>query len=234
MKKSLLVPFLIIGVLFSIASCNKLDDEQENLLIGFWYTTAHNQVTSLRIDDNGTGEATTHTYTGTEWQRNTQSLQYTLSDKYLTIKHGNKEPATYKIAITGASLSLSKEGEILMFTAYNGEEEKIRALQEEIEKNYSASDDKEEEESDNKLEKEDIDKNESNEEDEETTITPPSSAIKPEDFWQSETDVTGMLATTYMKIISFVATQINLEHIRITGYTTTYPQNNHSGQPRSV
>ena len=210
-------------MLFSIVSCNKLDDEQENLLIGFWYTTAHNQVISLRIDDNGTGETTAHTYTGTEWQRNTQSLQYTLSNKYLTIKHGNKEPASYKIAITGTSLSLSKEGEILMFTAYNGEEEKIRALQEEIEKNYSASDDKENKEEKEETDKGEVgvtDKNESSEEEDGITIIPPSVTM-PEDFWQSETDVTGMLAVTYTEIISFIATQINLEHIRITGYTTT-------------
>ena len=251
MKKSLLVPFLIIGVLFSIASCNKLDDEQENLLIGFWYTTAHNQVTSLRIDDNGTGETTTHTYTGTEWQRNTQSLQYTLSDKYLTIKHGNKEPASYKIAITGASLSLSKVDEILMFTAYNGEEEKIRALQEEIEKNYSARDDKEEGEGDDydnkqetengescdkeevteKDEGEETGKDESSEEEDGITIIPPSVTV-PENFWQNEESAAALLAIAYREIISFIATQINLEHIRITGYTTTgIPKTITAGSP---
>lgn len=200
MKKLFLLHTLLAILLFSAVGCSSSgDDGDTNPLVGFWHIATEEGITSIRIDDNGTGEATIYTYTDDIWETSTRLLQYTLANDYLAVKIDGEDAICGRIAITGTSLSISQGDDIYMLTGYNGDEAKIKELQTHIEENYAQN------------------KNEGNDSNgEDITIQPPFNDVV-EDFWHSENDVAAMLATIYMELIGFEAEQLNLENIRITG-----------------
>lgn len=211
MKKLFLLHTLLAILLFSAVGCSSSgDDGDTNPLVGFWHIATEESITSIRIDDNGTGEATIHTYTDDIWETSTRLLQYTLANDYLAVKIDGEDAICGRIAITGTSLSITQGDEIYMFTGYNGDEAKIKELQTHIEDNYTQN------------------KNEGNEgDDDEIIILPPSSTVPEENLFQTEVSFRNALAATYMYIVSFEAAQLNLENIIITGKDMT-------GVPRSI
>ena len=206
MLRNFLVHTLLLALLFSITSCNDSSNDIDiNQLIGHWYNTTNNKITSVRIDEAGTGEATLYTYSST-WEIHKKSLLYTITNDFLTIKMDGEDAISGNITITGKTLSFANADDIFLFTRYNGDEAKIKALQADIEKNYINNGGEGGEEEDNSTDN-------SGEDDE----IPSDNIIPEESFWQSEEDVLAATMATYIRLIEFTARQLNLETIRITG-----------------
>lgn len=225
MKKKILLPILFIGLFFSFFSCSDSNDEKEtNPLVGFWHIAENGKIVSLRIDDNGTGEAVIYTYTGKEWETSTSPLQYTVANDNIAIKAGDEYTLSGKLAITGSSLSITNDGHVEMFTEYDGGDNIIKGLQSYIENNFTVNDNNElgdnnkEPENNNTPEEDNntpgVDNNEPGEDNLEIL---PDSNIQQDNFWISENHVTAALASTYINSTEFVASQLNLENIKLTG-----------------
>lgn len=235
MKKALLLPILLIGLLIPFAACSDSDNSNEtNPLVGYWHIADNGRIVSLRIEENGTGEAAIYTYNGNEWNIDNLPLQYTIADGHIAIKAGNDYTLSGKMAITGASLSITGNGNVTMFTGYDGRESIIKNLQMNIENNFtqgggndaggdddgnSGNDDDGNSGSDD-----DATDDDNNDKDDEIIILP---AVPKEDLFQTEVDFLAALAATYINIVSFEAAQLNLENIIITGKDMT-------GVPRSI
>lgn len=225
MKKALLLPILLIGLLISFAACSNSDNSNEtNPLVGYWHIVDNGRIVSLRIEDNGTGEAAIYTYNGNEWNIDNSPLQYTIADGLIAIKAGNDYTLSGKMAITGASLSITDNGNVTMFTEYDGRENTISNLQTNIENNFTQGGGNDAGGDDNGG----SGSNDNNtDDDDEITILPPSIGTTEEDLFQREVDFLAALATTYINIVSFEAAQLNLENIIITGKDMT-------GVPRNI
>lgn len=206
------------------AACSDSDNSNEtNPLVGYWHIADNGRIVSLRIEENGTGEATIYTYNGNEWNIDNSPLQYTIADGYIAIKAGNDYTLSGKMAITGASLSITDNGNVTMFTGYNGGESVIKNLQMNIENNF-AEDGGNDTEGDGNG---DSGNDDTTDNDDEIIILPPSSTVPEENFFQTEESFRSALAATYINIVSFQAAQLNLENIIITGKDMT-------GVPRSI
>ena len=208
MTRSFLLHALLLTLLFSVASCSDpTNDSDINHIVGYWYSTTDTGITSLRIDETGTGEATSYTYSNT-WEVCKKSLQYTLANDYLIMKIDGEDVISGNIAITGKTLSITNTGSILLFTRYDGDEAKIKALQTDIETNHTNG---------NKDGSGEGGENSTDTTEEDEIVITPSDTIIQESFWQSEGDVQAVTAGTYIKLIEFTVKQLNLETIRITG-----------------
>ena len=225
MKKKFILPILFTALLFSFFACSDSNGEKEtNPLVGFWYIAGNGEIASLRIDDNGTGEAVIYTYTGSEWKTSTSPLQYTVANDNIAIKAGENYTFSGKLAITGSSLSITNNGHVAMFTEYDGGDNIIKGLQSYIENNFTGNDNNEpgdnnkEPENNNTPEEDNntpgVDNNEPGEDNLEIL---PDSNIQQDNFWISENHVTAALASTYINSTEFVASQLNLENIKLTG-----------------
>ena len=221
MKKKFILPILFTALLFSFFACSDSNGEKEtNPLVGFWYIAGNGEIASLRIDDNGTGEAVIYTYTGSEWKTSTSPLQYTVANDNIAIKAGENYTFSGKLAITGSSLSITNDGHVAMFTEYDGGDNIIKGLQTHIENNFIEEEGNDNNESgDNNTPGENntpgVDNKEPNEDN--IDILPPNSTILQEEFWISENSVTAVLASTYINSTEFIASQLNLENIKLTG-----------------
>ena len=105
-----------------------------------------------------------------------------------------------------------------MFTEYNGDDNIIKGLQTHIENNFIEEEGNDNNESgDNNTPGENntpgVDNKEPNEDN--IDILPPN--IQQEEFWVSENSVTEALASTYFNSTKFIASQLNLENIKLTG-----------------
>lgn len=69
MKKHITALLAFIGILIFIVACSNPDEKETNPLIGYWYTAYNDRAVSLRIDENGTGEATFYIYNGEKWEK---------------------------------------------------------------------------------------------------------------------------------------------------------------------
>lgn len=215
MKKALILPLLLIGLLLPLVSCSDSDNSNEtNPLVGYWHIADNGKIVSLRIDDNGTGEATIYTYNGNEWNIDNSPLQYTIADGYIAIKAGNDYTLSGKMAITGASLSITDNGNVTMFTGYDGRENTINNLQTNIENNFTQNGGNDTEGDDNAGSGEG---DNNTDDDDEIIVLPPSIITPEENLFQTEESFRSALATTYINIVSFEAAQLNLENIKITG-----------------
>lgn len=218
MKKALLLPILLIGLLIPFAACNDSDNSNEiNPLVGYWHIVDNGRIVSLRIEDNGTGEAAIYTYNGNEWNIDNLPLQYTIADGHIAIKAGNDYTLSGKMAITGASLSITDNGNVTMFTGYDGGESIIRNLQMNIENNFAEDGGNDTEGDGNGGSGSD----DTTDNDDEIIILPPSSTVPEENLFQTEEGFRSALAATYINIVSFEAAQLNLENIIITGKDMT-------------
>lgn len=221
MKKAVLLPLLLIGLLLPFTACSDSDNSNEaNPLVGYWHIADNGRIVSLRIEENGTGEAAIYTYNGNEWNIDNLPLQYTIADGHITIKAGNDYTLSGKMAITGISLSITNNGHVAMFTEYDGDDNIIKGLQTHIENNFIEEEGNDNNESgDNNTPGENntpgVDNKEPNEDN--IDILPPNSTILQEEFWVSENGVTAMLASTYINSTEFIASQLNLENIKLTG-----------------
>lgn len=224
MKKALLLPLLLIGLLLSFTACSNSDNSNEtNPLVGYWHIADNGKIVSLRIDDNGTGEATIYTYNGDEWTIDNSPLQYTIADGHIAIKAGSNYTLSGKMAITGTSLSVTDNGNVIMFTGYDGRENTISKLQTNIENNFA-------EDGGNDTGGDDdggSGSNDNNTDDDDEIIIVPPSIIPEENLFQTEVGFRSALAATYINIVLFEAAQLNLENIRITGKDMT-------GIPRTI
>lgn len=222
MKKTLLLPLLLIGLLLSFTACSNSDNSNEtNPFVGYWHIADNGKIVSLRIDDNGTGEAAIYTYNGNEWNIDNLPLQYTIADGHIAIKAGSNYTLSGKMAITGASLSITDNGNVTMFTGYDGGESIIKNLQTNIENKFTQG-------GGNDAGGDDDGNNDgNNDKDDEIIIVPPSSTVPEEVLFQREVDFLAALAATYINIVSFEAAQLNLENIIITGKDMR-------GVPRSI
>ena len=206
------------------AACSDSDNSNEtNPLVGYWHIVDNGRIVSLRIEENGTGEATIYTYNGNEWNIDNSPLQYTIADAYIAIKAGNDYTLSGKMAITGASLSITDNGNVTMFTGYDGGESIIKNLQMNIENNF-AEDGGNDTEGDGNG---DSGSDDTTDNDDEIIILPPSSTVPEENLFQTEEGFRSALAATYINIVSFEAAQLNLENIIITGKDMT-------GVPRNI
>lgn len=227
MKKAVLLPLLLIGLLLPFTACSDSDNSNEaNPLVGYWHIADNGRIVSLRIEENGTGEATIYTYNGNEWNIDNSPLQYTIADGLIAIKAGNVYTLSGKMAITGASLSITDNGNVTMFTGYDGGESIIKNLQMNIENNFTQGGGNDAGGDDNGGSGSDDDATDdgNNDKDDEIIILP---AVPKEDLFQTEVDFLAALAATYINIVSFEAAQLNLENIIITGKDMT-------GVPRSI
>ena len=208
MKRGFLLRALLLTLLFSVASCSDpTNDGDINHIVGYWYNTTDTKITSARFDETGTGEATLYTYTGT-WAVLKKPLQYTIANDYLIMKIDGEDVISGSATITGKTLSIRNADNILLFTSYNGDEAKIKALQTDIETNYTNGNGGGSGEGNDST-------TDSTEKDE--IVMTPSDTIVQESFWQSEGDFQAITASTYIKLIEFTVKQLNLERIRITG-----------------
>ncbi len=225
MKKAVLLPLLLIGLLLPFTACSDSDNSNEaNPLVGYWHIADNGRIVSLRIEENGTGEAAIYTYNGNEWNIDNLPLQYTIADGHIAIKAGNDYTLSGKMAITGASLSITDNGNVTMFTEYDGRENTISNLQTNIENNFTQGGGNDAGGDDNGG----SGSNDNNtDDDDEITILPPSIITPEEDLFQREIDFLAALAATYINIVSFEAAQLNLENIIITGKDMT-------GVPRNI
>ena len=209
MKKRFILPILFTALLFSFFACSDSNGEKEtNPLVGCWHTATSNRITSLRIDENGAGEATVYKFDGSEWKCSTKLLQYTIDNNLVTIKIEGENAISCLVAVTGTSLSFSIGDNVFMFTNYNGNEASIKNLQKNIENNYIYSEGSDGSTSDDTF---------PDTEDSEDIIILPTDNIITENFWISQAGVDNFLATIYIKSISFTIEQLNLEQTRITG-----------------
>ena len=200
MTRLFILRTLLLTLLLSIVSCNNSsDDSDTNQLIGHWYNTTDNRITSVRLDETGTGEATSYTFNST-WKVLKSSLQYTIANDFLIIKIDGEDVISGNVAITGKTLSFTSADDILLFTKYNGDEAKIRTLQIDIEENYTNNNG-----------------GVSGEEGETPTDSSGEDNVIEESFWNNEGEVESVIAGTYINLIEFTAKQLNLETIRITG-----------------
>ena len=206
-------------------ACSDSDNSNEtNPLVGYWHIVDNGRIVSLRIEDNGTGEAAIYTYNGTEWNIDNSPLQYTIADGYIAIKAGNDYTLSGKMAITGTSLSITDNGNVTMFTGYDGGESIIKNLQTNIENNFTQGGGNDAGGDDNGG----SGSNDNNtDDDDEITILPPSIITPEENFFLTEESFRIALAATYINIVSFEAVQLNLENIIITGKDMT-------GVPRNI
>ena len=141
MTRLFILRTLLLTLLLSVVSCNNSsDDSDTNQLIGYWYNTNDNRITSVRLDETGTGEVTLYTFSNT-WEVLKSTMQYTIANDYLIIKIDGKDVISGNIAITGKTLSFTSANDILIFTKYNGDEAKIRTLQIDIEENNTNNND---------------------------------------------------------------------------------------------
>lgn len=165
MKRLFSAPFIVylLLVLFfgSLVSCSDSEDDQDesNLkmeIIGHWYYTHDNQIYSISLYENGTGETRCHTYSEKKWKEEASSLQYTLSDNRLILKPAAGDVLTGEIGIMGNSMSFSNGGVTIMLTRYNGNKKEIDELRKDIEDNWL------EQEPDNSYDEDTFFKNEEN------------------------------------------------------------------------
>ena len=210
---------MLIGLLLPFTACSDSDNSNEkNPLAGYWHIADNGRIVSLRIEENGTGEAAIYTYNGNEWNIDNLPLQYTIADGHIAIKAGNDYTLSGKMAITGASLSITGNGNVTMFTGYDGRENTISNLQTNIENNFTqgggndAGGDDDGNSGSN---------NNNTDDDDEIIILPPSSTVPEENLFQTEVSFRSALAATYINIVSFEAAQMNLENIIITGKDMT-------------
>ena len=210
MKKQIATLFALIGALIFIVACDNSDGKGTNPLIGHWYTTYNDRAVSLRIDENGTGEATFYIYDGQKWEKKRSLLQYTVSNNNIAIKAGKDYTLSGRMTITGASFSITNDNEVSMFTGYDGNEEIIDKLKADIEINFD----------ENGKDDSSTTNPDGEEDDDPTTILPPDNVVQ-DDFWYSESEVRAFLASAYIKTVSFEISQLNIENIRITGRNLT-------------
>ncbi|MBR5851149.1 MAG: RagB/SusD family nutrient uptake outer membrane protein [Bacteroidaceae bacterium] len=218
MSRNFLVRTLLLALLFSVASCNDSSNDSDiNQIVGYWYNTTDNNITSVRIDEAGTGDATFYTYSNT-WTVRKKSLLYTIANDYLIMKMDGEDAISGNITITGKTLSFVNADDIYLFTRYNGDEAKIKTLQADIEKNYTNNNGGEGCEEDNNSTDNSGEENGGGDDNSgEVDEALPDNIVAEESFWQSEEDVLAVTAHTYIKLIEFTVKQLNLETIRITG-----------------
>ena len=218
MLRNFLVRTLLLALLFSVASCNDSSNDSDiNQIVGYWYNTTDNNITSVRIDEAGTGDATFYTYSNT-WTVRKKSLLYTIANDYLIMKMDGEDAISGNITITGKTLSFVNADDIYLFTRYNGDEAKIKTLQADIEKNYTNNNGGEGCEEDNNSTDNSGEENgggDDNSGDVDETL--PDNIVAEESFWQSEEDILAATMATYIRLIEFTAKQLDLETIRITG-----------------
>ena len=203
MSRNFLVRTLLLALLFSVASCNDSSNDSDiNQIVGYWYNTTDNNITSVRIDEAGTGDATFYTYSNT-WTVRKKSLLYTIANDYLIMKMDGEDAISGNITITGKTLSFANADDIYLFTRYNGDEAKIKTLQADIETNHTNG---------NEDGSGEGGENSTDTTEDEIVITPSQ-----ESSWQSEEDILAATMATYIRLIEFTAKQLNLETIRITG-----------------
>lgn len=136
----LLANLLLILCMSGLAACSDEEElpEEEVLkreLSGQWHCLDDNQIYTLSFFRNGTGTMTRYTYSSKQWSEQTLSLQYTLSGNMLTVKPAERETFVGIAAVVGNSMSLTDGGQIVMFTRFDGSDEKINELKKEIEEN---------------------------------------------------------------------------------------------------
>lgn len=209
MKKHITALLAFIGILIFIVACSNPDEKETNPLIGYWYTAYNDRAVSLRIDENGTGEATFYIYNGEKWEKETSLLQYTVANGDIAIKAGKDYTLSGRMAITGASFSITNGNDVSMFTEFDGNEEIIDKLKAGIESSFDGNS------------KEDSTTTSPDGEEENSTTIQPSESIEQENFWYSENDVLAILSSAYIKTVSFELSQLNIENIRITGKNLT-------------
>ena len=218
MFRTFLVHALLLTLLFSAVSCNdSSNDSNINQIVGYWYNTTDNNITSVRIDEAGTGDATFYTYSNS-WTVRKKSLLYTIANDYLIMKMDGEDAISGNITITGKTLSFANADDIYLFTRYNGDEAKIKTLQADIEKNYTNNNGGEGCEEDNNSTDNSGEENGGGDDNSgEVDETQPDNIVAEESFWQSEEDILAATAATYIRLIEFTAKQLDLETIRITG-----------------
>lgn len=129
---------LCVGTFLSCTDKDNLSEEEtlKKDLLGQWYSSEDNQIYSVLFAKNGTGTITYYTYSDKQWEKQIITLQYTLLDHTLTIKSSEGDTLIGTIGMVGNSMSLSNEDFTMMFTRYDGNEEKINELKKEIEDNW--------------------------------------------------------------------------------------------------
>ena len=131
---SLLFSLLVSLGVCLMAACSDSDSNGEGTLAGSWFISEDNEIRVLDISGNGSGVITTHTYDGEEWQIETYSLRYTLTDNLISVQWQGGQAWSGIWAITGKSLSITTENEVYMFTRL--EAGQLNRLKADIEENW--------------------------------------------------------------------------------------------------
>lgn len=141
MKKIYALLLIALCSFVVLTSCG--DDESDNTkqeqthdkILGVWCTSDNTNIYIVNVPSAGKCSITVYTYASCEWQSNTKNGIYTLSNDVLTFKLEGENPWSGTFAMTGDNFSFNQNGEIFMFSKYDGKQETLEALKKAIEDN---------------------------------------------------------------------------------------------------
>lgn len=182
---------------FALAACFDSDGDVtvKDGLAGNWYSTEDGTIYTVEFRKDGTGELVTYTYSPIPsvtgycygWTAKGMSFQYTLVENQLAVKPAEGEVLVAVVGITGSSMSLTDDDFAVMLTRYDGGEEKINGLKEEVESNWVVLE------------------------------PTPFYSYEEESFWKEECNVQNAILCIYSNLRDYEYRQLLLETIRLTG-----------------
>lgn len=196
--KQIAILFLTIFTLTITMSCK--NDNEEILgtgLSGHWYEIKDNAVSSLYLDDNGTGQLTGYFWSQDKWAEVKVNLTYSTDGDNLIFKYQSGQEPLYDVArfvVSNNTLTLNSDEDTSTMTRYSGKKDKLITIFIDIEKKYKGV----------------------------ITTTP----IPIEKYWQRESIVKSFIDNAMVRLGSFCRNQLILENALITNLDNRgYPIN---------
>lgn len=124
--------------LFVFSACGGSENEEkdttlDNAVVGLWCYSKDNYIYSLNVKKDGTGTLTTYKYESKQWTETTSALQYVISGNMVAVRLQDEDAWSGALAVTGNSMSITKDSDVFMFTGFDGN---VETLKTEIEENW--------------------------------------------------------------------------------------------------
>ena len=130
-----LCSFVVLTSCGDDESDNTKQEQTQDKLVGVWCTSDNTNIYIVNVPSAGKCSITVYTYASGDWQSNTKNGIYTLSNDVLTFQLDGETPWSGTFALTGDNFSFNQNGEIFMFSKYDGKQETLEALKKVIEDN---------------------------------------------------------------------------------------------------
>ena len=168
------------------------EDDQTQLadeVLGSWYMTIENHIYSLCVDECGEATVDDHKYDEGEWSVLSTKYTYVISNTEVVAKPDGGAAWRAEVVVNGDLMALYGDGFTYMLTRYDGAIETLQPYFEQIEEEFPNLD-----------------------------ITPPSQVLPGEDV-NTEEQFIAATSAMYVMLRSYVASQLEIENVRLYGQT---------------